>query len=262
MPRKASATWRRVSLPTGRPRTWTKPAPFSSVSPEAASYPKEYQEPNNLWGTVRTSYNGIGYNTRYVSAAEAPQSWEALLDPKWRGRMIWISDLGTGGPFLVHHLRTIWGEKRAADYFEKLGAQQIGASGATNSTVLDLVAAGEHHILVSAALHQVARAKSDKAPVDFTAPDPVPSRPEQIMLMNNAPHPHASLLLIDYVLSVEGQKLLAQNGYLPAHPAVEPIDYMKGIIPRLNGKSEKVYLPEDTTGNADVLTEIFKKTSQ
>ena len=234
--------------------------PFTT--PEFAVYPKEYQEPSNLWGTVRSTYNGIAFNTKLVSAADAPRTWEALLDPRWKGKMIWISDLGTGGPFLIHHLRTIWGEKKAADYFEGLRKQEIGASGATNAAILEFVAAGEYPILVSAALHQVARAKFEKSPVDFAAPDPVPSRPEQIMLTNTAPHPYAAMLLIDYVLSIDGQKILAQNGYLPANPKVEPIAYMREVLPRLTGKSEKLYMPEDTTANAEVLTNIYQKTSR
>jgi ABC-type Fe3+ transport system substrate-binding protein len=36
-----------------------------------------------------------------------------------------------------------------------------------------------------------------------------------------APHPHAALLLIDYILSLEGQKIYRQWKRVPCHPAVE-----------------------------------------
>jgi iron(III) transport system substrate-binding protein len=35
-----------------------------------------------------------------------------------------------------------------------------------------------------------------------------------------APHPHAALLLIDYILSLEGQKIYRQWKRVPCHPAV------------------------------------------
>ena len=234
----------------------------SFKSPELDTYPKDYIGPDNLWGPVRFSYNGIAYNTKQVPAAEAPQTWEALLDPRWKGKMIWITDLGTGGPLLIHHLRSHWGEKKAGEYFDKLGKQALAGSAATNQTVLDLLIAGEHQILVSAALHQVIRAMNEGAPVGFTSPDPVIARPEHVMLLNSAPHPYASMLFIDFQLSVEGQKLLSDNSYLPAHPKVGPPDFMKPIVPRLAGKSEILYGPEDTTKNADVLKDIYAKITQ
>jgi iron(III) transport system substrate-binding protein len=36
-----------------------------------------------------------------------------------------------------------------------------------------------------------------------------------------APHPHAALLLIDYILSLEGQRIYRQWKRVPCHPAVE-----------------------------------------
>lgn len=234
--------------------------PFAS--PHLAEYPKAYLEPTGLWATVRSTYNGIAYNSKLVTAAEAPQTWEALLEPRWKGKMLWINDLGTGGPLLIHHLREQWGEKKAEEYFAKLKQQNIGASSASNQAALDLLIAGEHQLLVSAALHQVVRALNEKAPVNFTAPDPVIARPEHIMLLNSAPHPHAAMLYIDYVLSQEGQRVMAANSYLPAHPNVDAIASMQAIVPRVMGKKEVLYGPETTTGNADILMDTFNRISQ
>jgi len=46
--------------------------------------------------------------------------------------------------------------------------------------------------------------------------EPLIGRPQAIAVAKTAPHPHAALLFADFVLSPEGQKLLADMGRVPA----------------------------------------------
>ena len=55
-------------------------APFTS--PEAANFEPNAIEGGRHWISVRESYTGIGFNTTKISPAEAPHSYEDLLDPK------------------------------------------------------------------------------------------------------------------------------------------------------------------------------------
>ena len=41
-------------------------------------------------------------------------------------------------------------------------------------------------------------------------------------VLKNAPHPNAGKLLFDFILSEEGQKLMAESGELPVLPSVPP----------------------------------------
>lgn len=41
-----------------------------------------------------------------------------------------------------------------------------------------------------------------------------------IGLAKNAPHPHAAMLFLDFVLSKKGQSIFQAANYLPAHPEV------------------------------------------
>jgi iron(III) transport system substrate-binding protein len=58
-------------------------------------------------------------------------------------------------------------------------------------------------------------------PIDWVAMDPVVVRPQAIGVMKNAPHPHAALLLADFILSPEGQDLLLSMGRVPASSKVK-----------------------------------------
>jgi iron(III) transport system substrate-binding protein len=48
----------------------------------------------------------------------------------------------------------------------------------------------------------------------------VPALLQTIGLAKYAPHPHAAMLFLDYILSEEGQRVLQEADYLPAHPQV------------------------------------------
>ena len=54
------------------------------------------------WGTFLTP-EGVLYNTSAVDSAAVPADWDALLDPRWQGRLLIRSPLESGT------MRTIWG---------------------------------------------------------------------------------------------------------------------------------------------------------
>ena len=231
-------------------------------SPELAAYPKEYTGPDNLWGTSRVTYSVIGYNTKLVAAADVPKSWDDLLLPKYKGKMIWGDALDSGGPLVILHLLKTMGDKRAHEYFDKLAAQEVASSSASGRAITDLVVAGEHAMNISAAGPHVVDSKSSGASVEFVSFDPVIARTDQLQLLVSAPHPHAAMLLIDYILSEEGQRNQVSTNEMGAHPKVLPNPALQPIIPRLTGKSEIIYMPQDTADIADELMDIYKKISR
>jgi iron(III) transport system substrate-binding protein len=57
------------------------------LSPEAKSYPNTYRDPAGGWIAVYLQLNVLAYNTKLVARAEAPRSYDDLLNAKWKGRM-------------------------------------------------------------------------------------------------------------------------------------------------------------------------------
>ena len=212
--------------------------PFTS--PLLNAYPPERIGPGGSYAATRFSYEGIGYNTRLVKAEEAPKTYEDLLDPKWRGKMVWSNSQETGAPFFVTQMRQILGEEKALAYLRALGEQRIATENGSLRSVLDQVIAGEYAIGVAMALHHIGISQAKGAPIGGTMPDPVLARAEDVVLLKAAPHPHAAMLLIDFILSEEGQRIFAAAQYFPAHPGVPPLAEMRAFIPSNNGKTESI----------------------
>lgn len=234
--------------------------PFSS--PALAAYPKDHIGPGGSYAATRFSYQGIGFNTRLVPQGEAPQTYQDLLDPKWRGKMVWSSSQETGAPFFITQMRQIMGEDKALVYLKALSRQRIATQSASLRAILDQVIAGEYAVGISMAMHHIAISQSKGAPVGGTMPDPVMARAEYIVMMKNAPHPYAAMLLVDFILSENGQKVFAKSQYFPARPGVPPLPEMRGYIPAQQGKKESIVddavLDRERKRSTELFHELFQ----
>ena len=50
----------------------------------------------NAPATGEFSWNGIAWNTNVIKDSEGPQTWEALADPKYKGKLFWASGSASG----------------------------------------------------------------------------------------------------------------------------------------------------------------------
>src|SRR5262249_26144657 len=154
----------------------------------------------------------LGWNTNLVSAAEAPRRYEDLLDPKWRGKLgmeaedqIWLATL-------MEH----WGEARGQEFFKRITEQQLLIRKG-HTLLANLVVAGEVPLTPTLYNHRPEVLKRRGAPIDWRPLEPVVAVAHVISLPRAAPHAHAAMLFIDYLLSTEGQQVLAGLGRIPAH---------------------------------------------
>jgi len=184
-------------------------------TPRAGTYPRQGKDAGGYW--VATRYNMLvaAWNTNLVSDADSPRTYEDLVNTKWRGKIgieatdqVW---LGT--------LLELWGEARAMEFFRQLSAQNPLIR--TGHTLLaELIVAGEVPMSPTIYNHRAERLKSRRAPIDWRPLQPVVAIPHVIGLPKNAPHPHAAMLFVDFLLSREGQEELVKTGRIPAHPLV------------------------------------------
>ena len=56
-------------------------------SPEFPAYLDQFKDTEGYWASLNNNYYVLGYNTKLVSAKEAPSDWQDLLNPKWRGKI-------------------------------------------------------------------------------------------------------------------------------------------------------------------------------
>lgn len=189
-------------------------------SPHLAEYPSDLKDAQGYWGVTNLYFMTLGYNTRMVKPNEVPKTWEDLLNPKWRGQIIWSTSRGSGAPVFIGNILAALGREAGMAYLEKLTKQNIAKSTASARALLDLVIAGEYPLVINIFNHHAVISKKAGAPCDWVAMEPVAAPIHTFGLAKNSPHPHAAMLLLDFVLSKKGQRLFQELNYLPAHPEI------------------------------------------
>jgi ABC-type Fe3+ transport system substrate-binding protein len=229
-------------------------------SPEVAGFPEAYRGSGGLWAPTRLSYYGIAYNTKLVPADWVPKSYEDLLDPRWKGKMAWRIGSSTGTPLFLTNLRLAWGEDKAMAYFDKLKDQKIVNFGAGSArTLVDRVIAGEYAIALNIFAHHPLISKGKGAPVNSQLMDPVASTAATMSLVKGLHHPHAAMLLADYILSKEGQGILARAEYFPVDPEVAPLPGLAPVVPKAAGVPENFVGPDKLIKYTDSSENIFQR---
>jgi len=229
-------------------------------TPAVAAFPEAYRDPNQLWAPTRLSYYSIAYNTKLVPPDKVPKSYEGLLDPQWKGKIAWRIGSSTGTPLFITNLRLAWGEDKALAYFEKLKDQKIVNFGAGSArTLVDRVMAGEYAIALNIFAHHPLISKAKGAPVSSQLMDPVAVTAATMGVVRGSHHPYSALLLADYILSKEGQQILAGAEYFPVDPAVAPLPSLAPVVPKLAGVPENFVGPDKLIKYTDSSEEIFQK---
>ncbi len=215
------------------------------TTPAVADYPEAYRDPRHLWVVDRVSYYSLAYNTKMVPKDEVPKTYDDLLDPKWKGRMAWRVGTSGGMPLFLSTLRYAWGEERAMAYLQKLRTQNIVNFAAGSArTLVDRVMAGEYPLAISIFAHHPLISFAKGAPVYSQLLDPVTTTSSTVIVTKGTKHPHAALLLVDYILSKEGQETLAKAEYYPAHPDVPALPTLDAVVPKRAGVPEAFLTPE------------------
>src|SRR5919106_443630 len=197
-------------------------APYKS--PSAEGIPAALVDPDSYWTGFSARIRVIAYNTKLVKPDEAPKSVFDLADPKWRGQVA-IADPRFGSTsFHVVALYAIAGDQKMDDFFRRLKENGVRVVDG-NSVVRDLVVRGEVKVGLTDT-DDVNVALEDGQPVGMVLPDRnglgVPVMPNMVSLIANAPHPDEARQLIDYLLSSDVERQLAQSEavQIPLHTGV------------------------------------------
>jgi iron(III) transport system substrate-binding protein len=236
-------------------------APY--YSPQIEALPQRYRDARDRWAYTRISYFSIAYNTRQVAAADVPKSYDDLLDPRWSGKLAWRVGTASGTPLFITAQRLARGEDNALTYLRKLARQKMINFGSGSArTLVDRVIAGEFAIALNIFAHHPLISKAKGAPVDSQLMDPVPSTAGTMVIVKGARHPNAALLLADFVLSREGQQILADAEYFPVRSDVTPQPALASVIPARAGVAELFLDPDRLNQNTARSEKIFEELFQ
>ena len=234
-------------------------APFKPT--ESERYPSDRKDPAMLWSAANVYYYTAAYNTNAIPAAEAPQSYDDLLNPKWKGKIAWTYDLTVGGPpGFVHNILTLKGQDKGMEWLRAFAKQEPAVIPAAQRVVLDKAISGEYPIALMTLSYHSTISAAQGAPIQWLKMPPMIMSVNTFSVLKGAPHPNAARLLIEFLLSREGQEIMAANDYMPADPAV-PIkdptltpEHGKFSILAVTPEEQKAGLPKWTA----IYNEIFK----
>ena len=216
-------------------------------SPELAAYEDEAKTKGHagVYSWInREIYISLGFNTSLVSPADAPKATKDLLDPKYRGKMS-IAGTTTGVQWVGAVFEALGGE-----FLEKLSGQDINVQNMSGAALSELIASGEVPLSPTIFNSNIFTAKQKGAPVEWRALDPVIAAVGTSGMVINPPHPHAALLLLDFLHSKEGQQAAMKGGLSSA----------RTDIGSLGQKFKKVYL--ESKYSADEYEKKFNEWEQ
>jgi iron(III) transport system substrate-binding protein len=189
-------------------------------------FPAGFKDKDGYYFGLRATVNAIAYNTKAVSAAEAPKTWKDLLDPRWKGKMV-TAHPGYSGVIATHVLALV--NQYGWDYFKQLAQNRLMlVQSAVDPS--GVVASGERAVAVNGGEYTFYQTKKKGNPIEIVYPkEGVPLVVSPTAIMSFAPHANAAKLFTDFTFSREVQQVMADSeGLYTGHPEVKyPADKPK-----------------------------------
>jgi len=185
-------------------------------SPHLGDVPAGAIPAHRQWIPDRVNFFVVAFNTAKVRRDELPADYRGFVEPRWRGK---LGLEATDAEWMATLVKT-WGEPAGMAYFRSLAEMKPDVRKG-HVLLAELIAAGEIPVGLTVYNSNAESLKRRGAPIDWLPVEPVVGRPQGIALARNAPHPHAALLFVDFVLSPEGQELLNSMGRVPVSTKVK-----------------------------------------
>jgi iron(III) transport system substrate-binding protein len=192
--------------------------PYTSV--HLTKYPAHAKENATkglvYWGIDRETYMGVGYNTNVIPAAAIPKNYGDLLKPELKGKIGFVSN--ETGTRTLGSILNVKGE----EFVKKLQGQDITLQNVSGRAMADLVLSGEVPLSPTIFRDHALEMKAKGGPIDWAAMEVVPTNAGGVVIVAQAPHSHAAVLLTDYLLGPEAAKIL---GDLEYGSVFKPVSY-------------------------------------
>lgn len=163
-----------------------------------------------LENVVEVSGNNVViiYNTQSVAAADAPKSWDDLLNPRWQGKMA-IDGRGSWMPMYLA-APEMGGREKGLEFARKLATQKPLFQ-ANNAAVEPMVISGQVPIGTDV-LTNFLNASKKNPPIEIAPVSPVYEATTFSYVPAGAPHMAAAQLFVSWLASADGQAVLSGAG--------------------------------------------------
>ena len=174
-----------------------------------------YYDKDKTWFGTKIIATVIAFNTKNAKPAD---SWMALTDPQNKGQVAVPSPLYSGAA--LYHLHTAINTPDIGwAFYQKLSANGITPEGG-NGPALKAVASGmaKYGVITDA---DIIRAKKQGSPIDLVYPKEGASFvTEPVAILSGAHNVPAAKAFVDFMLSPQGQQLVAKQGNRPIDASV------------------------------------------
>jgi len=203
---------------------------------------QEFRDPQNFITPAFINVYLIHYNTKKISAADAPKSWADLNAPRWKGAVAMADPASSQSVqsfvwFVGDYLGKTDPSKFGWEYFKKLGANGVHLE-SSHGTIRDLTVSGERPLGVQL-LANAQTAANRGEPTSVVWPiEGSPGEVSAFALMKDTKVKEAGQKWLDFVVSPEGQALMPNSlGGAPVrndvpykYPDGTPLDKVR-IVP-------------------------------
>ncbi len=213
-------------------------------SANVMAVPADLRAEDGNWVSLTLRPRVIMYNTDLVKPEELPTSIFDLTDPKWKGQ-VGAAD-STNGAIIANlvAIRSLLGEEKMVELVQGLVANQTQFFGG-HTEVRKAVGAGELKLgFVNHYYYHLSKAEG--APVGVIYPDQGEGELGLVVnstnagIIQGAKHKELAVLLIDFMLSAEGQKIYADLNF--EYPVLSNVAVAAGVEPLSNFKLAKTPL--------------------
>jgi iron(III) transport system substrate-binding protein len=206
------------------------------LSPERSFVGDEYKDKDGYWTATRTSVAIFAYHAKKVPAEKVPKVYNDLLDPYWKGQLS-IDTNPDRSPYLLSE-RIGW--KATEEYLKKLAQQDLRLHRG-RSARLQLILSGEVLAGLDINADNIVALQKEGAPVEYAIMNPSLLSLTALAMPKKVPHPHAAVLLYDFIISKEGQAELAKEDNIPVRSDVEIV--AKSLAQRFkDGQAQKKFV--------------------
>ncbi len=213
-----------------------KSGALASYKPQNADkLDKAFIDNDNQLIGYSASAVGVIYNKNVIPQLSA--DWKELADPKYKGQLAIPDPMKSGAckDFLAGYVNKYGWE--ALEGMAKNGMKVPGA----NKAALEAVTTGEVGILVAGVDYNAYKAKKKGEPLEIYYPKSgTIVNPRPAMIMKTAPHKDNAQKFMDYLLSDEGQQLVAGAWLLPGRTDIKAKGTQLKDIPQIKPEWDKM----------------------
>ncbi len=181
------------------------------VSPNAGAIPTGFKDPNGFWTGWYVGIFAFVYNTSRLASdlgGKKPATWDDLLDPAWKGKIIMPSPITTGGGYVflaTQVFRFGKDETKAMDFMKKFHANVAQyVDSAPNG--IQFVAQGQFVGGPNWA-HDILTSKAQGNPVDLAVISDTGFEVGSVSIIKGGPNTAAAKPFVDWMLTPEAGAL-------------------------------------------------------